>query len=334
MAFCKGAEMIKYFSKAFKLTNENIILATPLVLFLFLFSIYLSVAQRAPENIVSAILLLVTIVFMVSAFFAGWFYMVKKAVDLDKQEFIIEEDKSKAAFNLIKEFPVGIGEYFFSFIGALIFYVILFVLLAFVAYQLGLHYIGQVGVTLSSLKAALASPVALKSLVASLSTEQLARLNAWNFLFMAVMSIYSFITMFWAVQIVSKTKNPIMAFFKSIKFTFKNFFSALILFVYISFINFTVSLLNAFATMNPIAYFVSMLIYFYFLVYVVVLVFFYYDSQNRPKSEDKSGSGYNCPEDLSPKTNCNQDNCDQSSSNFRADGDGQEQTGDSDSKRD
>lgn len=305
--------MIKYFSKAFKITNENIILTTPLVLFLFLLSIYLGVAKNAPENIPSAILLLITILFMLSAFFAGWFFMVKRAVDLSKQEFIIDEDKSKASFNLIKELPVGIGEYFFSFIGGIILCAALIILLSFVAYKLGLQFIGRVDLSLLELKTALSSPTAMKSLVASLSTEQLAKLSAWNFLFLGVMAIYSFITMFWAAQIVNKTKNPFIAFFKSLSFTFKNFLSAFVLFIYISMINFFVSLINALSSIHPIVYFISMLVYFYFVVYVVVLVFLYYDSENNKRLE------CDCA-DKGP------DNCDCGSDSI-----GQEQPGDSDS---
>lgn len=279
--------MIKYFTKAFRITNENIILATPLVLFLFLLSIYLGIAQNAPANIASAILLLITILFMLSAFSAGWFFMVKRAIDISKQEFIIDEDKAKASFSLIKEFPIGIGEYFFSFIGGLILYLILFTLLSFTAYQIGLHFIGKTGVDILQLKTALNSPAAMKALITSLSSEQLAKLSAWNFLFIAVMAISSFITMFWPAQIVSKTKNPIIALLKSIKFIFKNFFSSIILFIYFSLINFIVSLINAFSVINPIVYFISMLIYFYFVVYVVVLVFLYYDSENDKQIGEK-----------------------------------------------
>lgn len=282
--------MIKYFQRAFKITNENIILTTPLVLFLFLLSIYLGLARIAPEKLSSLILLLITILFMLSAFFAGWFFMVKRAVDLDRQEFIIDEDKARASFNLLKELPVGIGEYFFSFIGGLILYSALFFLLSFAAYEAGLHLIGKIGVGLLQFKEALASPEAMKALVSSLSPQQLTKLNAWNFLFLSVMAIFSFITLFWGAEIIVKTKNSLIAFFKSLNFMFKNFLSSIILFIYISSINFVVSFINAVSTINPIIYFVSMLIYFYFVVYVVVLIFLYYDSEIR-KNQSNCNSG-------------------------------------------
>lgn len=283
--------MIKYFKKAFKITNDNIILATPLILFLFIFSIYINAAQGAPENIPSFILLATTTLFMLAAFFAGWFHMVKRAVELDGKEFILDEDKAKASFGLLKEIPVGIGEYFFTFLIALILYSALFGLISVFAFQIGIHIIGNIGIHLSQIQAAMSSPAMLKALIASLTPVQVAKLNAWNLLFLCTMTVFSFITLFWAAQIVSHTKNPFIAFIKSLSFTFKNFLEALILFVYISFINFTVSLVNAFAMANPITYFLSMLIYFYFIVYVVVLIFFYHDQQNRPKAQDYSNSG-------------------------------------------
>lgn len=303
--------MIKYFKRAFKITNENIILATPLVLFLFFLSIYLDVSRNAPVTIGSKILLLITVVFMLSAFFAGWFFMLKKAIDLDKQEFIIDEDRAKASLALIKEIPVGIGEYFIPFIGAMILYTIVLSLLLFAGYHIGVHFIGKVGIPFEHLRTAIGSSVAMKALITSLSKEQLIKMNSWSMLFLSTMTVFYFLTMFWGAHIVMKNKNPFVALFQSLAFTFKNFFSAIILFVYISFVNFVVSMINAVSTLNPFTYFLSMLIYFYFLVYVVVLVFLYYDRENSNGIEQK---------------NENQNNSDSGT-----DSNGQEQTGDSDS---
>lgn len=300
--------MIKYFGKAFKVTNDNIILTTPLVLFLFLLSIYLGIAKNAPETIPAAILLLVTIWCMLGAFFAGWLFMTKKAIELDKQEFIIDEDKAKASFRLIKEFPVGIGEYFFSFLGGIILYIILVAILSFAAYEIGIHFIGKTGVNLLQLKEALDSPAAMKALISSLTHTQMIKLNAWNFLILSAMIVFSFITLFWCPQIVMKNKNPFIAFFQALSFTFKNFFSSVILFVYISFINTIVSLINAVSVINPILYFISMLIYFYFVVYVIVLIFLYYDNENNLKEENNSNCG---SDSIGENGICNQESLDE-----------------------
>jgi len=289
--------MIKYFKKAFQITNDNIVLTTPLVLFLFLFSIYLGVAKGAPENIQSAILLLFTILFMISAFLAGWFFMVKKAVALDKDEVIADEEKSKASFDLLKEVPTGIGEYFLPFVGASIFYTLIIMLLIFITYQIGMHFIGNPGLHYEQLKTGLMSAEALKEMLTKMPHEQMIRLQNWNILLFVVTAFYSFITMFWGAQIVMKTKNPVLAFFQSVGIIFKHPLSSMLLFLYISFINFIVSLINTVSNSNPILYFISMLIYFYFLVYIVVLIFLYYDREevqgviNDEQAENNSDSG-------------------------------------------
>lgn len=287
--------MIKYFSRAFKITNENIILATPLILFLFLLSIYLDVAKNAPENILSAALLLITTLFMLSAFFAGWFFMVKRAIYLDKQEFVVEEEKAKASFNLIKELPLGIGEYFLPFLGGIIVYSALLILFAFITYQVGIHVIGKINLSSTELKMILNS-AETKTLISSISTEKLTKLQIWYSTFVVVMTIHYFLTMFLAPEIVLRTKNPLTAFFKSISFIFKNFLSAVILFAYINILSFVASILiNGLLMIRFMPTFItaliSMLLYFYFIVYVIVLVFLYYDSEIYGPIQNYSSSG-------------------------------------------
>lgn len=289
--------MIKYFGQAFKITNENIILTTPLVLFLLLLSVYLGFAQNAPETAISAVLLLITIILMLSAFFAGWLFMVKKAIDLSKEEFIIEEEKAKASFKLIKEIPIGIGEYFLSFTATIFLYSGLLLLFLFIGYQIGLHFIGKIDLNLTQLKIALESPTAMKSMIASMTKEQLIKLNEWNLLLFGTASTFSFLTLFWPAQIIMKNKNSFIAFFQSVGFLFKNFLAAIILFLYISFINFIISLINTIAVINPILYFISMLLYFYFIVYIVVLIFLYYDSEQNNIRTEKVESNCDCGSD-------------------------------------
>lgn len=293
--------MIKYFKRAFKITNDNIILTTPLVLFLLLSSLYFDIAQNAPRTLPSALLLLITVLFMCSAFLAGWFYMAKKAVDLDKKEFIIEEDKAKASFNLIKEFPVGIGEYFFSFVGGLILYSAMFLALSYLAYRIGIHFIGKPELSMADIKMLLNSTTLMKT---SMSAKQLTNILMWTSLLFMVTMFYSYITMFWAVKIIAKVKNPLIAFFKSLSFTFKNFLSTLILFVYINILSYFVSIIMNLMAMVPpkvylislILYLAAMILYFYFVVYAVVLIFLYYDRETNKseKAEDYCNCGPDC----------------------------------------
>lgn len=325
--------MIKYFSKAFKITNENIILTTPIVTFFLVFLAYMGVSQNPPKTPVTAILFIFTTLFMLVAFFAGWFFMIKKAVDLDKKEFESEEEKAKASFFLIKEFPTGVGKYFLSFLGAVILYVGLFLLLFFLVNKAGLHFIGKLNVGPVQLKLALTSYDGMKALLSSLAPEQLIRLNKWYFLILSTMLFYSFLTLFWPAQIVSKTKNPLFALFKSIRFLFNNFLTATILFVYINILNLVVSFLvnvmvlipSQAALLSLALYLLAMLIHFYFVVYIVVLIFLYYDSEsNRVIKVENAESFEQSEESYSDGSS--------DSSNSGTDGIGEEQSGDSDSQ--
>jgi len=181
----------------------------------------------------------------------------------------------------MKEIPIGIGEYFLSFLGGLILYYGLLFLLIFVSSQIGIHFVGSLDFSVQDLRKAFMSYSTIKSFVNGLSTAQLTSFFIWSLLFLVTTTFYSFITMFWAAQIVNGTKNPFVALFKSIKFEFKNFSDSIILFIYISVVHLVASFINAVFTMNTFLYFISMIIYFYFVVYVVVVVFLYYNERER-----------------------------------------------------
>lgn len=307
--------MIKYFRQAFKITNQNIILTTPLILFLFLLSIYLEVARNAPATLLAMILLMVTTLFMLAAFFAGWFNMVKKAIDLEKQDFLAEEEKARASFGLLKELPAGLGEYFLSFIGGIILYFILFAVLSLISYKVGAHFLGKIDLTQNELRTILNSTDA-RMVISSIPAAKLAKLEIWYLLFLVVMTIHYFITMFLAPEIVIRSKNPIIAFGRSVTFLFKNFLPTLGLFLYANVVSFAASLLiNGIMLLHFIPNFitalVSMLIYFYFIVYVIVLVFLYYDSESGEKFETAQDNCNSGTDSLGQDGSCGQDSLEQ-----------------------
>lgn len=306
--------MIKYFKSAFKITNENIILTTPLILFLFLLSIYLEVARNAPATLLSMVLLLVTTLFMLAAFFAGWFNMVKKAIDLNKQQ-LPDEERAKASFGLLKELPAGLGEYFLPFVGGIILYFLLFMVLSLISYKIGAHFLGKIDLTQNELRMILNSSDA-KMLISSIPSAKLAKLEIWYLLFLAVMTIHYFITMFLAPEIVINSKNPVIALGRSIAFIFKNFLNVIVLFLYVNVVSFAASLaINGIMLLHFIPNFitalVSMLLYFYFIVYVIVLVFLYYDSETAAKVEIGENNCNSGTDSIGQDGTCGQDSLEQ-----------------------
>lgn len=271
--------MIKLFKEALKTTNDCIILAIPLLFFLWIISFYLAFSSATVNQPAELILATVTLLFMAGAFMAGWFYMVKKAIGVSKKIYVLDEDRSKATINLFKEIPTGIGMYFLSFIGMALIFLIIASLTGALIYKFGMHFIGSVDFTAEQLRNAVNSPQDMKTFFDSLSLDQLLKLNNWNLLFMAATSVLSFLIMLWIPEIIYCTSNPLIALFRSIKKLFSKFGKFLVLFIFISVLNFVISFISTFAMINPFIYLFIMIIYIYFLVYVVVLIFCYYEKE-------------------------------------------------------
>lgn len=271
--------MLKLFRDTIKVTNDNIILATPLIVFMWLLSLYLGFSKSSVTSVPLLILFFTTVLFMTGAFFSGWFYMVKEAINLSKQVFVLDEDKSKAVFNLLKIFPAGIGQYFLSFLGLIFISLVIMSFSGFISYHLGMALIGNLDLNVEQLKGILSSTVDMKTFLDSLTFEQLLKLNNWNMLILAFTSLISFLLMLWIPELVYKTKNPLIALFKSVVKIFKKPWKAVKLFIFMSVLNFVLSFISTFSILNPILYFIMLIIYFYFLVYLVVLIFSYYDRE-------------------------------------------------------
>ena len=280
--------MFKIFKNAFKISYNNLIIATPLLLFLLILNVYLMIAKDAVKALPSAILLFLTLFLMVSAFLAGWLYMIKIAVDnyINRNS---EQDSNN--YSLIHEFPVGIAEYIKPFLGFTILY-ILFADLAFVTtYHIGLKCIGGIGVSFSTFIAATEAPVAMQAFIESLTKAQLIKINYWYLLMLCSLQLFSLLTLFWPVELMYSTKNPIMAFFKSIKIVFTNP-QVILLFIGINILNFLLMIFNYITMFNPITYFIMTVVFFSFIVYIFVLLFLYYEEKikgNSYSSTDSNG---------------------------------------------
>lgn len=253
--------------KIFELTNKYIIIATPLLLFLFFLSIYLFVIMQSGRLLIILFGLFLVAV-MIVAFTAGWGNMVKSAAS---------ENNPDEPYLIIKDFAPGVGEYFLPSLGfwGISFAInTLFLILAYVA---GMHFIGDVGISADGLTKAMASNAALKEFLTSLSTTQLMKLKMWNLLILSVMGLVYFLLLFYAPAVFLENKNPFKALFLSLKHTFsKSFFSVLGIYILIFGTNFFISILSAFFAGNIVMSFVMTLVNFYFICLVVVGIFYYY----------------------------------------------------------
>ena len=281
--------MIKIFKDAFKISYNNIIIATPLLLFLLILNIYLVIAKSAVKALPSTILFFTTLFLMVSAFLAGWLYMIKVAVD----NYTENPDRAKSfeSFGLLKEFPVGIAYYIKSYLGFSILYLLLADVTFISVYNIGLKLIGNFGISLSQFISATEAPVAMQALIQSLTKAQLLKINYWYLLTMSSIQLFILFTMFWPIEIMNKTKNSLLALFKSIAIVFKKP-QVILLFIGINILNLCLTLLNYIAIFNPITYFIVTIIFFYFIVYIFVLLFLYYEKKLKGNSDSISDSNW------------------------------------------
>ena len=253
--------------KVFNITNKYIILATPLILYSFLSTIYM-VISASSGKIINLIFAIILFLLMTGAFISGWFNMIKLAVS----NFNDENPN-----NLIKEFPSGVGEYFLSSTTGLLIMIGFGSLLLSLSYSIGIHYIGEIGISADTLAKALQSTSELKTFVYSLTPEQLEKMNLWNMLILGTISLVNYLLILYFPTIFFKSKNPFIAFFISIKALFsKKILKTTSIFILIYIINFLISIFSALFGNNAVMHFVLTLINFYFITIVGVGIFYYY----------------------------------------------------------
>ena len=254
--------------KVFSITNKYIVLATPLILYTLLTSIYVAISFNG--KIINMLISLIVFGLMTVTFVAGWFNMIKLA---------IVDSESENPNLLMKFFPSGVGEYFLSALGAMINVLFLTIVALVCSYYIGMAVVGDPNISAEALTKAFESTEALKSFLVALTPEQLSKLNQWNLVLLCAMTIYYFVLMFYMPALFLKNKNPYRAFFISSRDLFsRKFLLNLGIYTLIFVINFIIAMLTALFANNSIMHFIMTLINFYFVTLVAVGVFYYYNN--------------------------------------------------------
>ncbi len=269
--------MLKLFWNNFKKTNDCIILATPLILFLSALSWYYSYAKDAIDNIPKLILAIATMLIMISGCLAAWVYMAKKTIRMSDKIFVFEKDRAKAFGDLIMSLPRGIGRLFLPMLGVIFISVIIYSIFIYGITFLVSKYIGTIDLSLLSTDKLALSSQELLNEINALPRSQIIAINCWYLIFALGTMLLSFLGILWIPEIVYAEKNPFKALYNSIKKIIITFPKTLFLFIYINILSLVISILNTLLMINPIAYFLVLIIYYYFIVYIVVLLFRYYE---------------------------------------------------------
>lgn len=269
--------MLKLFWNNFKKTNDCIILATPLILFLSAISWYYTYAMESIDNIPKLLLAITTMLVMVSGCLSAWVYMAKKTIRMANKIFVFEKDRAKAFKDLILSLPRGIGRLFLPMLGVIVITTIAYSILIFAITFLINKYFGPIDFSLLTTEKLALSSQELLNEINALPRQEIIAINCGYLLFALGTTILSFIGILWVPEIVYAEKNPFKALFNSVKKIIITFPKTLFLFIYINVLSLGIAILNTLLMVNPISYFLVLIIYYYFLVYIVVLLFRYYE---------------------------------------------------------
>lgn len=280
--------MFKLFKQNFKTTNDCIILATPLIIFLSILGWYFNYAKNSVDNIPKLILAVITILVMASGCFSAWFYMTKKTLKLAHKVFVFDKDRAKAFWGLILSLPKGIGRLFLPFMGLISLSSLLYGLVLWLVTYLVAKYIGTINIDLLNSDNILISSKELINEISEMPRNEIIVINCWYLLVFAITTIISFLTMLWVPEIVYCEKNPFKALIYSIKKIVITFPKSLLLFIFINILSLVISILNTLLMFNPISYFIVLLLYYYFIVYIVVLLFTYYEQSFVSEAEKQN----------------------------------------------
>lgn len=246
--------MLKLFYNCFKITNENIVLAALLVVFVNILAAYLNFARNFEFTIVQALFTIVTTIVVISAFLSVWLYLLKKFIKLSGKEFVYENDRTSALVQILKSMPNGFGKLFLPFIWV--------VSMAIMIFLIGYNFIDN-----------------------TLSLKIINTLGNFNIFFDDVISVIVFITIsligFWCIlwvpEIIYSNNNPFLALIYSIKKILITFPRTLALYLYV-YLFYVLLQLAVFETSSmPVLYFIILLLYYYFVTYTIVLIFKYYE---------------------------------------------------------
>ncbi len=270
--------MFKLFKDSFKVTNNCIILATPLIIFLSILGWYFTYTMSAVDNIAKLILAIITSIIMISGMLAAWLYMAKKTLSISKRVILFENERMKAFLEILSSLPNGIGRLFLSILGAVIIYIALFVSGTMLISFITTNFIANIDFfSIFDIDSLFVTSKELFDEIAMLSNNELLAINCWYALMLIFSTIISFLTILWIPEIVYTEKNPIKALYNSVIKLVTTFPKTLLLYVYIATLTIFISILNTLLMFNPFLFFLVLVLYYYFLVYIVVLLFSYYE---------------------------------------------------------
>jgi hypothetical protein len=269
--------MFKLFKDCFKITNDCIILAAPLIVLASIFGWYLSYTIESANTLPRLLLGSVTILVIGSAFLSVWLYMVKKVIPLASKIFVFDRDRVRALIDLVNAIPQGAAKLFAPLLVVNTTYFLTYgISIVGLSTLLSKHF-GIINLENLNLGFSLISSAELFNELKELPLNDLKEIGVFVLLFVFVSVIISLVTLLWIPEIVYREKLPFRALRKSIDNLISNWSDIRVLFAYLAVLLFVLVILISLLMINLFLYFLVLILFYYFIVYVVVLLFSYYE---------------------------------------------------------
>ena len=272
--------LLSLIKKSFKQVFEN----SSIMIFLVAYLIIIGVITPFIRNDILAMVLGICIILLTIVHFAGWFQLVN-AIAIEKNN----ELENKTVFSVFLE---GIGRNIVPLIIAFIFYFAILMLFLYVSGFVANHFFGDIQIVFQDIMTSMQGNNNLILALEALPDDKKMTFYGWQFYFIVVTCILSFIFITYCPFLINSEKNifvrPFIAFWESLKFTFKNFLMTVAIYASIYAAYILINVLRGLAGSNTIISMVLFLIYIYFSAIVVMLIFNYYDAKNN--CSDRSDS--------------------------------------------
>ena len=244
----------------------------------------------ANNSKISVIYAIIITFLCIAAFLAGWYNCVKYTISLKDKVYETPEESNKSQIEILKNFFPGVSEYILPVTGALLLYFGIGYGLFYAYQSLALPYAAKAlpSEFLNLLNTASQAEIA-QYLQQNFSPEQLKTLTLLLAGGVVLYIVFTVLLLWLAPALIYTSKNPFVAIFNAVKFTFKHFGMSLAIIFVMFLINMILSFTNSFLS-SPILAFIPILLSFIYIMYYVMTVFLYYETE----TQNNSDSGAEC----------------------------------------
>lgn len=239
--------MFNLFRNSLKTTLNSVIVALPMIVFILLMQSYCNAINKVSLNLVRGTVAWVTLWLLISAFCAGWFYIIKRAIFFSGKVFVYDRDRNRALCEVFAGFFKGFAKTFLPFLCV----VALGIFIRFIEIKI-MNYV-------------------------LLGTNGKFSYELWIFSIFILISCLSYWLVFWIPEIIYSQHNPFKALINSTKKAFITFPTTIKLFLIMWFLFIGMNILFQLLQLNPFLYFFAMLLNYYLILFTVILIFTYYE---------------------------------------------------------